>query len=89
MEGNFIMSISSVAGNQCNLKNCSIMPKEKNTRQVVREEIKRAQKLEQLKAKYKAGEISDFEYKAQKYMLEHMPVQNQQIGIPFMYSTTA
>ena len=39
----------------------SIMPKEKSTREIVREEIKRAEKLKELEVKHQAGEISDFE----------------------------
>lgn len=51
-------------------KNPGINHQEKPTRQVIREEIKRAQQLEKLEEKYESGEISDFEYKIQKYILK-------------------
>ncbi|MCD7780267.1 MAG: hypothetical protein LUH05_06300 [Candidatus Gastranaerophilales bacterium] len=48
---------------------CSITEQPKDTRQIVREEIKRAKDLEKLEEQYKSGEISAFEYKAGKFLL--------------------
>ncbi len=82
------MSTTALNSVQIGNKN-SIMPQEKSTRQIVREEIKRAQELEKLEEKYKAGEISDFEYRVQKYMLNHIPAQTDLNEMPVLRSTTA
>ena len=50
----------------------SFAPQQKPTRQIVREEIQRQKKLDELEAKYEKGEISKFEYTIQKAML-NMP----------------
>lgn len=50
-----------------------IAPQQKPTRQIVREEIQRQKKLDDLEAKYKNGEISKFEYTVQKAVL-NMPI---------------
>ena len=82
------MSTTALNSVQIGNKN-SIMPQEKSTRQIVREEIKRAQELEKLEEKYKAGEISDFEYKAQKFLLEVPVVLDKAQKTCVVYSTTA
>ena len=82
------MSTTALNSVQIGNKN-SIMPQEKSTRQIVREEIKRAQELEKLEEKYKAGEISDFEYRVQKYMLNHISAQTDLNEMPVLRSTTA
>lgn len=51
----------------------SFAPHEKSTRQIVREEIQRQKKLDELEAKYQNGEISKLEYNVQKAVL-NMPV---------------
>jgi hypothetical protein len=51
----------------------SFAPQEKPTRQIVREEIQRQKKLDELELKYKNGEISKLEYNVQKAVL-NMPV---------------
>lgn len=50
----------------------SFAPQEKTTRQIVREEIQRQKQLDKLEEKYQNGEISKFEYKVQKAVL-NMP----------------
>lgn len=82
------MSTTALNSVQIGNKN-SIMPQEKSTRQIVREEIKRAQELEKLEEKYKAGEISDFEYRVQKYMLNHISAQIGSKDRHVVMSTTA
>ena len=83
------MSTTALNSVQIGNKN-SIMPQEKSTRQIVREEIKRAQELEKLEEKYKAGEISGFEYKAQKFLLETPVLLDKTMKKPgVVYSTTA
>lgn len=64
----------------------SIMPQEKSTRQIVREEIKRQKQLDQLEQRYEAGEISDFEYKASKALihLEGVLSNNGQNNPPYV-----
>ncbi len=47
----------------------TIMPEGKSTRQIVKEEIQRQKALDELETKYKNGEISNFEYKAGKFLL--------------------
>lgn len=47
----------------------SFAPQEKSTRQIVREEIQRQKQLDKLEEKYQNGEISKFEYKVQKAIL--------------------
>ena len=84
--------MSTTALNNVNIPQTplSIMPREKSTREIVREEIKRAEKLKELEQKHQAGEISDFEYKSQKFLLESPilfdNVQNKKGAV---YSTTA
>ena len=66
-----------------------VIQRQQEIRKIVREEIKRAEKLKELEQKHKAGEVSDFEYKAQKFLLE-APVlfdKAQKTGV--VYSTTA
>ncbi len=47
-----------------------IMPRrDGNVRKIVREEIERQKKLDELKGKYEAGEISKFEYNLTKFAL--------------------
>ena len=83
------MSTTALNSVQIGNKN-SIMPQEKSTRQIVREEIKRAQELEKLEEKYKAGEISDFEYRVQKFLLETPVLLDKTMKKPgVVYSTTA
>ena len=50
----------------------SFAPQQKPTRQIVREEIQRQKKLDELEAKYQNGEISKLEYNVQKAVL-NMP----------------
>ena len=61
--------MSTTALNKINIPQTplSIMPKEKSTREIVREEIKRAEKLKELEQKHQAGEISDFEYNIDRH----------------------
>lgn len=87
------MSTTAIVGNQtgCQCPSC-IMPREKSPREIIREEIKREKKLEELEQKHDAGEISDFEYNVQKFILnmpEITPYKsaNHQPGTCF--STTA
>ena len=47
----------------------NIMPREKSTRQIVREEIQYQNALKELEEKHNAGKISDFEYKCAKALL--------------------
>ncbi len=46
---------------------------ENSTRKIVKDEIQRAKKLEEIENKYKSGEISEFEYKASKFLLSITP----------------
>ncbi len=82
------MSTTALASTQAAGRNTSIMPQEKSTRQIVREEIKRAEELKKLEEKYEAGEISKFEYTAQKYLLNLPVVTELPVGT-HCYSTTA
>lgn len=52
----------------------SFAPMPKSTRQIVREEIQRQKKLDDLEAKYQNGEISKFEYTIQKAVLNMPPI---------------
>lgn len=61
-------------------------PQEKTTRQIVREEIQRQKQLDKLEEKYQNGEISKFEYKVQKTIL-NMP--NLEDIVQPSFSTTA
>lgn len=84
--------MSTTALNKVNIPQTplSIMPREKSTREIVREEIKRAEKLKELEQKHQAGEISDFEYKAQKFLLETPVLFDKTMKKPgAVYSTTA
>ena len=63
-----------------------IVQKEKDTQQIAKEEIKHAKKLEELETKYKAGEISEFEYKASKFLLSITP---KKVKPANKFSTTA
>ncbi|HIS88866.1 TPA: hypothetical protein IAA87_05550 [Candidatus Avigastranaerophilus faecigallinarum] len=84
--------MSTTALNNINIPQTplSINPKEKSTREIVREEIKRAEKIKELEQKHQAGEISDFEYKAQKFLLETPVLFDNTIKKPsVVYSTTA
>ena len=84
--------MSTTALNNINIPQTplSIMPKEKSTREIVREEIKRAENLKELEEKHQAGEISDFEYKAQKFLLETpVMIDNLPKKPGVVYSTTA
>ena len=58
--------------------------KNNDTRKIVKEEIERQKKLDKLEEKYKAGEISNFEYKLGKAML-NLPVSSPDIKV---YSAT-
>ncbi len=66
-----------------------VMQRQQEIRKIVREEIKRAEKLKELEQKHKAGEISDFEYKAQKFLLEAPVVLDKAQKTGVVYSTTA
>ena len=66
-----------------------VMQRQQEIRKIVREEIKRAEKLKELEQKHKAGEISDFEYKAQKFLLEAPVVLDNAQKTGVVYSTTA
>ena len=66
-----------------------VMQRQQEIRKIVREEIKRAEKLKELEQKHKAGEISDFEYKAQKFLLEAPVVLDKAQKTCVVYSTTA
>ena len=47
-----------------------IMPRrDGDVRRIVREEIERQKKLDELERKYEAGEISKFEYRLNKFVL--------------------
>ena len=63
------MNINSINGTNTLTQSQSIMPQQKSTREIVREEIQRAEKLKKLEEKHKAGEITDFEYMVQKIIL--------------------
>ncbi len=66
-----------------------VMQRQQEIRKIVREGIKRAEKLKELEQKHKAGEISDFEYKAQKFLLEAPVVLDKAKKTGVVYSTTA
>lgn len=66
-----------------------VIQRQQEIRKIVREEIKRAEKLKELEQKHKAGEISDFEYKAQKFLLEAPVVLDNAQKTGVVYSTTA
>ncbi len=66
-----------------------VIQRQQEIRKIVREEIKRAEKLKELEQKHKAGEISDFEYKAQKFLLEAPVVLDNAQETGVVYSTTA
>lgn len=66
-----------------------VMQRQQEIRKIVREEIKRAEKLKELEEKHQAGEISDFEYKAQKFLLEAPVVLDKAQKTGVVYSTTA
>ena len=66
-----------------------VMQRQQEIRKIVREGIKRAEKLKELEQKHKAGEISDFEYKAQKFLLEAPVVLDKAQKTGVVYSTTA
>ena len=55
----------------------SFAPREKSTREIVREEIQRQKKLDELETKYQNGEISKFEYTIQKAVLNMPPITPQ------------
>ena len=63
--------------------------RQQEIRKIVREEIKRAEKLKELEQKHQSGEISDFEYKAQKFLLEAPVVFDKVQKAGVVYSTTA
>ena len=52
----------------------SFAPQQPSTREIVRQEIQRQKKLDELEAKYKNGEISKFEYTVQKTVLNMPPI---------------
>ena len=84
--------MSTTALNNVNIPQTplGIMQREKSTREIVREEIKRAEKLKELEEKHESGEISDFEYRAQKFLLETPVLLDKTTKIPgAVYSTTA
>ncbi len=84
--------MSTTAINKVNIPQTqlNIMPREKSTREIAREEIKRAEKLKTIEQKHQAGEISDFEYKAQKFLLETPVLLDKTAKKPgVVYSTTA
>ena len=58
---------------QTSINRESFAPQDKSTRQIVREEIQRQKKLDELEVKYQKGEISKLEYNVQKAVL-NMPV---------------
>lgn len=66
----------------------SILPQEKPTRQIIREEIQRQKELDKLESKYEAGEISKFEYVIGKALL-NMPNPVMYCEVQPKYSTTA
>lgn len=69
--GDFSMSTTALNGNYQNY-GFAPRPSTGDVRRVVREEIKRQKKLDELEAKYQAGEISKFEYNINKFVL-NMP----------------
>ena len=81
----------STVGCYSNLQNCptkGIAPMPKDTRTVVKEEMKRQKELDKLEAKYQNGEISKLEYGIQKAIVNNMPIiTDPRSGMHF--STTA
>ncbi len=63
------MNINAINGANTLTQPQNIMPKQKSTREIVREEIQRAEKLKELEEKHQNGEITDFEYMVQKIIL--------------------
>ena len=55
----------------------SFAPQQPSTREIVREEIQRQKKLDELETKYQNGEISKFEYTIQKAVLNMPPITPQ------------
>lgn len=66
-----IASTTSFAPNK-GIHGDSFAPMPRSTREIVREEIQRQKKLDELETKYQNGEISKFEYTVQKAFL-NMP----------------
>ncbi len=82
--------MSTTALNSVNNKS-NIFDRQKTPKQIIKEEIQRKKKLEEIEKKYKAGEISEFEYKASKFLLSITPKDKDMMSknINPVFSTTA
>ncbi len=70
------MSTTALNGVYCprGIQTPGILPRKPDTRTIIREEVRRQRELEKLEERYKAGEISKFEYIVNKVAL-NMPTQ--------------
>ena len=82
------MSTTALNGNYGNYPRQSCMPQQPSVRRVVREEIKRQKKLDELEEKYRAGEISKWEYAATKVAL-NFPQPEYEPNFPVMFDYKA
>ena len=68
------MSTVGYVGKMQNYSTANFAPVPKDTRTIVREEIKRQKELDKLEEKYQNGDISKLEYKLQKALINNMPI---------------